>query len=208
MTNENIKARRYSDSIDLLARVCLVQHPEADSSDVADAIGHAIGQSLPPAINAIALVIDVIDASPWPSSQAKADLFVGRYIREYRMLARRARAKGLRGLDPLSREVINSHYPLREDDDLSKHAEEKDVQTLMSGRSICIEMLDEADDERSPIFESTRIVMKSGQADRMTDYIAAWIDYMIIHGHPDIIIGQRLKQALSAPRLAVLSSTR
>ena len=50
--------------------------------------------------------------------------------------------------------------------------------------------------------------MASGVADRMTDYIAAWLGYMIRNGHPDILIGQRLKKALNAPKLATLSAVR
>jgi len=194
--------------MDLLARVCLSQYPESDSNDVADAVGHAIGRSMPTTINAVAMAIDVMDEGSWPHGQQKADIFIGRYVREYRMLTRRARAKGMRGLDPIARETIDANYPPRRDDDRLAHKEARALISLMAGRSVCIAMLDEASDERSPIFESTRMVMSSGDPDRMTDYIIAWIGYMTDNGHPDVIIGQRLKRALNAPRLAVLAAGR
>ena len=206
MSNENIKTRRYGEAVGMLARVCLNQYPEADSNDVADAMGQVIGRSLPSNVNGIAMAVDVIDASGWPTSQKEADVFIGRYVREFRMLSRRARAKALRGLEPLAREVIDSSYPLRSRDDRVIHGETRSILQLMAGRSVCIAMLDEASDERSPIFESTRMVISSGEADRMRDYIIAWIGYMTDNGHPDVVIGQRLKRALNAPRLAILSS--
>lgn len=208
MSNDSTKTRRYGEAIDLLARVCLSQYPESDSNDVADAVGHAIGRSLPSNVNAIAMAIDVIDSGGWPEGQEKADIFIGRYVREYRMLTRRARSRGLRGLDPIARETIDTNYPPRADDDRLAHREAKTLISLMAGRSVCIAMLDEASDERSPIFESTRMVMSSGDPDRMTDYIVAWMGYMTDNGHPDVIIGQRLKRALNASKLAILSSGR
>ena len=61
MPNESTKTRRYGEAMDLLARVCLSQYPESDSNDVADAVGHAIGRSMPTTINAVAMAIDVMD---------------------------------------------------------------------------------------------------------------------------------------------------
>ena len=124
MSNENIKTRRYGEAVGMLARVCLNQYPEADSNDVADAMGQVIGRSLPSNVNGIAMAVDVIDASGWPTSQKEADVFIGRYVREFRMLSRRARAKALRGLEPLAREVIDSSYPLRSRDDRVIHGED------------------------------------------------------------------------------------
>lgn len=208
MSEEHSKTGRYQDAIDMLARVCMTKHPDADSNDVADAVGEAIGQSLPSTVNAIAIAIDVIDASAWPKSQMAADLFIGRYMREYRMLARRARAHGARGLDPLPREVVEMHFRPRPEDNKDADREERRILSVVASRSICIALIDEARDERSPVFESTRLVMTSGIADRMTDYIVAWLGYMIRNGHPDVLIGQRLKKALNAPKLATLSAVR
>lgn len=206
MSNDDAHAGRYGDALEMLARVCLSQHPDADTNDVAEAIGLAIGRSLPSNVNAVAMMVDIIDGGLWPSSQRDADLFIGRYLREYRMLARRATRRHLRGIDPIPREAIDAHFRPRRDDDREGHEEEKHLHDVMTTRSVCIAMLDDACDERSPIFESVRIVIGSGDRDRMTDYVTAWLRYMMKSGHPDSIIARRLKKTMNSPRIAVLST--
>ena len=207
MSHPPLKPLRYAEAISLLSRACFSQYPDANSHDVADALGHAIGRALPREYNAISCAVDIIETSNWPDSQDAADIFLGRYLREYRLLASSARGKGLKGLDPNPREIIDSHFRARPDDDHLEFADKREIQAIMARREICIEMLDLADDERSPIFESTRMVLRSGRRQNITDYISAWIAYMVENDHDDIIIAQRLKKALNAPRLAVLSST-
>jgi len=190
----------YEESIRLLSRACAVKYPEIDTSDFYDALAVSIGQFLNPRSTNVITLVRILESSAWPAEQIEKDIFIGRYVQEYAILAKIGRQRGLVGLSLTEIEAIDGLIKPVSQQDIERVRHQRKVLRQDLSRIPCIPLLDEAKSSIGALFESVRIIFTEDNPEKNIGYLSSFVRIMANEGEDDILIGKRLKSALMSPR--------
>lgn len=190
----------YEESIRLLSKACAMKYPEIETSDFYDALGIAIGRFLNPKSTNVITLVRILESSRWPAEQIEKDIFIGRYVQEYAILARIGRQRGLVGLSLTEIEAMDGLIKPVSQRDIDRIKHQRKVLRRDLSRIPCIPILDDARSSTGTLFESVRIIFTEDNPEKNIGYISSYVKIMAGEGEDDILIGKRLKAALMSPR--------
>lgn len=189
----------YDEAIQLLERACKKSFPDSTKSDFYEALSFSMGENIPPRTSIILLAVYASEESQWPKDQCHTDMFVGRFARECSFLSREGKRMNLPGLGLCEMEMIDKYFPPRSAADFIHMDEKRNIIRITKSRP-CIELIDEAIENTSLLFESVRMVFSEGRVTSIGSYLASYIRQMVANEVNDFIIYNRLRRALLSPR--------
>ena len=190
----------FQEPLELLSEACRVKHRGTDLVDFYEALAVAIGYAIPKSAANLVNITRIMRVAQWPREQTEADIFLGRYIREYSLMAERGKLKGLGGLDLVEIETLSGYFPPQSDRDKERHENQLKAIRKILARKPCIELFDEARSQKSRLFESIRMILSENNDQKTVGLIASYIKMMKANREPDPLIERRLKIAMTIPR--------
>lgn len=190
----------YEEAISLLSEACQIKYNEIDISESFEAIAVSIGTHISPKNTNLLNITRVMRAANWPKEQTAADIFIGRYVREYSLVAEKGRSKGLSGLDLAEIETLSGFFPPESQRDKERNKEERGIIRKLLSKRPSVELFDESRNKKSSLFDSVRIVLSDGDPSKTIGYVASYIRVMKANHQSDVLIARRIKIAMMMPR--------